>query len=62
MEDYEYWSGSRKQASEFEVAIKLIMCHDQGIFDSVQIIAEALRELNDLDTDLWRLYMQASEV
>ena len=43
-----------KQASCFKITSKFIMNHPQEKFDSSRDVADALKMLNDLDTDEWR--------
>ena len=54
MEDYECYTCSNKQVSDFEVTTKFIINHVQKNFDSGRDNADALRTLNDLDTYEWK--------
>ena len=51
LEDHEHHIGSCKKNSDFEVATKLIINHDQEDFEGSKNFAESLRMMNGLSTD-----------
>ena len=60
LEDYEFYIGSSKQASDFEVTTKFIINHTQETFDSGKDIAEALRMMNGQNTSKWKPTLSVS--
>jgi hypothetical protein len=54
IEDYFFYVGSSKQASDFETTSEFLINHVKKTFDRGNDIAEALRVLQPQDTDLWK--------
>jgi hypothetical protein len=63
IEDYFFYVGSSKQASDFETTSEFLINHVKKTFDRGNDIAEALRVLEPQDTDQWKpkLRFSASE-
>jgi hypothetical protein len=60
LEDYYFYLGSAKQASNYESAADFIFNHIKKEYDRGRDIAESLRELEIPDTDLWMPTLRAS--
>ncbi len=54
IEDYFFYVGSSKQASDFETTSEFLINHVKKTFDRGNDIAEALRTLLPQDTELWK--------
>jgi hypothetical protein len=61
IEDYFFYVGSSKQASDFETTSEFLVNHVKKTFDRENDIAEALRTLEPQDIDLWKPTLQFSE-
>ena len=53
LKDYLYYTGSNRQASDFETTTEFIINHIKGEFNYRSDIAELLRALKYMDTELW---------
>jgi hypothetical protein len=53
LEDYYFYVGSAKQASNYESAADFIINHIKKEYDRGRDIAEPLRDLTKPDTDTW---------
>jgi hypothetical protein len=60
LEDYYFYVGSAKQASNYETAAYFIINHIKKEFDRGRDITESLRELKKPDTDTWMPNLRAS--
>jgi hypothetical protein len=60
LEDYYFYLGSAKQASNYESAADFIINHIKKEYDRGRDIAESLRELAIPKTDLWMPTLKAS--
>jgi hypothetical protein len=60
IEDYFFYVGSSKQASDFETTSEYLINHVKMTFDRGNDVAEALRTLTTGDTDLWKPTVQFS--
>jgi hypothetical protein len=60
IEDYFFYIGSSKQASDFETTSNFLINHVKKTFDRGNDIAEALRMLEPTDTNLWKPTLQFS--
>jgi hypothetical protein len=54
IEEYYFYVGSSKQASDFETTSEFLVNHVKKTFDRGNDIAEALRKLQPLNTDSWK--------
>ena len=54
IEDYYFYVGSSKQASDFETTSEFLINHVKKTFDRGNDVAEALRVLIPQNTDLWK--------
>jgi hypothetical protein len=54
IEDYYFYVGSRKQASDFETTSELLVNYVKKTFDRGKNVAKALHMLEPCDTDLWK--------
>ena len=54
LEDYFFYVGSTKQASDYEVTANFVINHIKKTYDYGFDISEALRNLKEPDTDLWK--------
>ena len=54
VEDYFFYVGSSKQASDYEITAEFVVNHIKKTFDRGNDIAEAIRTLNKIDTSLWK--------
>jgi hypothetical protein len=54
IEDYYFYVGSSKQASDFEMTSKFLVNYVKKTFDRGNDVAKALRILEPTDTDLWK--------
>jgi hypothetical protein len=54
VEDYFFYVGSSKQASDFETTSEFLVNHIKKTFDRGNDIAEALRTLKPTDTNVWK--------
>ena len=60
IEDYFFYVGSSKQASDYEIPAEFVLNHIKKTFDRGNDIAEALRTLEKPDTDVWRPTLKTS--
>jgi hypothetical protein len=60
IEDYFFYVGSSKQASDFETTSEFLINHIKKTFDRGNDVAEALRILVPQDTDLWKPTLEFS--
>ena len=60
IEDYFFYVGSSKQASDFETTSEFLINHVKKTFDRGNDIAEALRTLEPQDIELWKPTLQFS--
>lgn len=60
LEDYVFYVGSSKQASDYEVAVEYIINHVKLTFDRGNDIAETLRNLKLEDVDKWKPKLRRS--
>jgi hypothetical protein len=60
IEDYSFYIGSSKQASDYEVTAEFVINHIKKTFDYGKDIAEALRTLKKPDPESWEPAIQAS--
>ena len=58
--DYQFYIGTNKQASEFENASEFIINYIKRTFDRGNDIAETLRTLNPQETDDWMPILKIS--
>ena len=58
--DYNYYLGSAKQASDYETTTEYLINYIVKTFEYGNDIGQALRELEYPDPDSWRLTMQQS--
>ena len=54
IEDYYFYVGSSKQASDFETTSEFLINHIKKTFDRGNDIAEVLRRLAPQDVDIWK--------
>ena len=54
LEDYFFYVGSTKQASDYEATANFGINHIKKTYDYVYDISEALRNLKEPDTTLWK--------
>jgi hypothetical protein len=54
VEDYFFYVGSSKQASDYEITAEFVVNHIKKTFDRGNDIAEAIRTLTKIDTSLWK--------
>jgi hypothetical protein len=54
VEDYFFYVGSSKQASDYEITAEFVVNHIKITFDRGNDIAEALRTLVKANTDVWK--------
>jgi hypothetical protein len=54
VEDYFFYVGSSKQASDYEIRAEFVVNHIKKTFDRGNDIAEAIRTLIKTDTPLWK--------
>jgi hypothetical protein len=60
IEDYFFYVGSSKQASDFETTSEFLLNYVKKTFDRGNDVAEALRTLTPEDTELWKPTLQFS--
>jgi hypothetical protein len=60
VEDYFFYVGSSKQASDYEITNKFVVNHIKKTFDRGNDVAEALRRLVKADTDTWKPTLKIS--
>jgi hypothetical protein len=60
IEDYYFYVGSSKQASDFETTSEFLVNHVKKTFDRGNDVAEALRTLVKQDTNNWKPTLQFS--
>jgi hypothetical protein len=60
LEDYYFYVGSAKQASNYESAADFIISHIKKEYDRGRDIAESLRELKKPNTDTWMPKLKGS--
>jgi hypothetical protein len=53
-EDYFFYVGSSKQASDYEITAEFVVNHIKKTFDRGNDIAEAIRTLTKIDTSMWK--------
>mmetsp|Transcript_27248 Transcript_27248/g.38543 ORF Transcript_27248/g.38543 Transcript_27248/m.38543 type:complete len:153 (-) Transcript_27248:24-482(-) len=58
--DYYFYVGSNRQASDYETTIEYIVNHIKKTFDEGNDVAEALRTLQAPNTDKWKPTLYAS--
>ena len=58
--DYNYYVGSAKQASDYEITTEFLINHIKKTFEFGSDIAAELKELKPLDTSKWKPSMQVS--
>ena len=56
--DYIYYTGSTRQASDYETTIEYILNCMKGTLSEGNDIAEALKQLKYADTDKWYPYLE----
>ena len=61
IEDYIFYLGTNKQASDYEVSSEFILNYIKRTFERGNNIAESLRTLTKLDTKSWRPKLQTSK-
>ena len=61
LEDYFFYVGSTKQASDYEATANFVINHIKKTYDYGYDISEALRNLKEPDTNLWKTKLQASK-
>ena len=54
VEDYFFYVGSSKQASDFEITAEFVLNHIKKTFERGKDVAEALRTLVKTDTEVWK--------
>jgi hypothetical protein len=54
VEDFFFYLGSRKQASDYEITAEFVVNHIKKTFNRGNNIAEALRTLTRADTEIWK--------
>ena len=60
VEDYFFYVGSSKQASDYEITAEFVVNHIKKTFDRGNDIAEALRTLVKADTNVWKPTLKIS--
>ena len=60
IEDYYFYVGSAKQASDYEVTAEFVLNHIKKTFDHGNDIAESLRLLREPNINLWRPSLRVS--
>jgi hypothetical protein len=60
VEDYHFYIGSSKQASDYEITAEFVVNHIKKTFDRGNNISEALRTLVKPDTDAWKSTLKMS--
>jgi hypothetical protein len=60
VEDYFFYVGSSKQASDYEITNEFVVNHIKKTFDRGNDVAEALRTLVKADTDVWKPTLKTS--
>ena len=60
IEDYWFYVGSSKQASDYELTAEFIINHIKKTFDRGNDIAEAIRTLSKADTEVWKPTLKTS--
>ena len=60
IEEYYFYVGSSKQASDYENTNEFIVNHIKKTFDRGNDVAEAIRTLVKIDTDTWKPRLQSS--
>ena len=61
IEDYLFYVGTSKQASDFEISSKFIINYIKQTFERGNDIAESLRTLSIQDTDEWKPKLEDSK-
>ena len=61
LEDHYFYVGSTKQASDYETTANFVINHIKKTYDYGYDISEALRNLKEPDTSLWKTKLQASK-
>jgi hypothetical protein len=60
LSDYRYYLGSGRQALDYKHTTDFLINHIKKTYDEGKYIATALKELTDLDTNLWAPMMKTS--
>jgi hypothetical protein len=60
VEDYFFYVGSSKQASDYEITAEFVVNHIKKTFDHGNDIAEAIRTLVKANTSLWKPTLHVS--
>ena len=60
IEDYFFYVGSSKQASDYEITAEFVINHIKMTFDRGNDIAESLKEESSCDTDAWKPALKTS--
>ena len=60
LEDYFFYVGSSKQASDYEVTANFVINHVKKTFDYGKDIGDALKNLKVADTKLWKTKLKVS--
>ena len=55
IEDYFFYVGSSKQASDYETTAEFLINYIQRTFDDGRDVAVSLRKLQEINTDKWAL-------
>ena len=61
IEDYSFYVGTSKQASDFEISSEFIINYIKRTFERGNDIAESLRTLSLQDTDEWKPKLEDSK-
>jgi hypothetical protein len=61
LHDYNYYLGSARKASDYEMTTEYIINYIKKTFDYGSDIAQSLKELQDVDTSLWKPTLQQSD-
>ena len=62
LEDYFFYVGSSKQASDYEVTANFVINHIKKTFDYGKDIGDASKELKVPDIKLWETKLQGSKI
>ena len=60
VEDYYFYVGSNKQASDYQTTAEFVVNHIKKTFDRGNDVAESLRTLKPQDTTVWEPTLQIS--
>ena len=61
IEDYYFYVGSNKQASDFEITSEFVINHIKKTFERGNDVSESLRLLQKMDTETWKPVLMVSE-